>query len=88
MVFKQLALISAVFACMVYAQSDYSVDLPGLASGAKSLEMVYVKGGSFQRGCSTGDTHCENTEKPVHKVTLSDYYIGKYESSLKPNGKP
>jgi len=78
-VFKQLALISAVFACMVYAQSDYSVDLPGLASGAKSLEMVYVKGGSFQRGCSTGDTHCENTEKPVHKVTLSDYYIGKYE---------
>jgi formylglycine-generating enzyme required for sulfatase activity len=43
------------------------------------LDMVYVKGGTYQRGCSTGDAQCESTEKPVHSVTLSDYWVAKYE---------
>ena len=36
------------------------------------IEMVYVEGGTFRMG-ATYD------EEPVHSVTLSDYYIGKYE---------
>ena len=39
-----------------------------------SFEMVYVEGGSFDMGSDT-----EYNEKPVHSVTLSDYYIGKCE---------
>ena len=38
-------------------------------------EMVFVAGGSFDMGSNSG----ESDEKPVHRVILGDYYIGKYE---------
>ena len=38
-------------------------------------EMVFVEGGTFQMGSSSG----ESDEKPVHSVTLSAFNIGKYE---------
>ena len=38
--------------------------------------MVKVEGGSFQMG---GTSDAFSNEKPVHTVTLSDYYICKYE---------
>ena len=55
---------------------DYTID----ASGNIELEMVYVEGGTFQMGATAelGDD-LPDREKPVHSVTLSDYYIGKYE---------
>ena len=37
--------------------------------------MVYVEGGSFMMGSNDGD----DEEKPVHKVTVSSFWIGKYE---------
>jgi len=37
--------------------------------------MVFVKGETFQMGSSGGDSN----EKPIHGVTLSDFYISKYE---------
>lgn len=42
-------------------------------------DMVWVEGGSFMMGSiekKEADAYCEN---PAHEVTLSDYYIGKYE---------
>ncbi|HNW67811.1 MAG TPA: formylglycine-generating enzyme family protein [Bacteroidales bacterium] len=44
------------------------------------MEMVYVKGGTFTMGC-TGEQggDCDDNEKPAHSVTVSSYYIGKYE---------
>ncbi|MDR1345297.1 MAG: SUMF1/EgtB/PvdO family nonheme iron enzyme [Bacteroidales bacterium] len=42
--------------------------------------MVYVQGGTFRMGCTSeqkGD--CRNDEKPVHKVTLNNFYMSKYE---------
>jgi formylglycine-generating enzyme required for sulfatase activity len=44
-----------------------------------SATMVYVPGGTFWMGCSPGDGECLEHESPRHKVTLSPYYIGKYE---------
>jgi len=44
------------------------------------IEMVFVKGGTFWMGCTSeqgGD--CFVREKPAHSVTVSDFYIGKYE---------
>ncbi len=38
-------------------------------------EMIFVQGGSFDMGSNDG----YSIEKPVHRVTLGDYYIGKYE---------
>lgn len=44
-----------------------------------SFNLVYVKGGTFQMGSNSGDSD----EKPVHRVTVSDFYIGKYEVTQK-----
>ncbi|MBR6750151.1 MAG: formylglycine-generating enzyme family protein [Bacteroidaceae bacterium] len=49
-------------------------------------DMVYVEGGTFLIGAQTSssssanyDSDAESDESPVHSVTLSSYYIGKYE---------
>ena len=42
--------------------------------------MIAVQGGTFTMGCTSeqgGD--CWGDETPTHQVTLSDFYIGKYE---------
>lgn len=44
----------------------------------KLPEMVFVKGGTFQMGSNSG----ESDERPVHSVTLTDFYIGKYEVTV------
>lgn len=42
---------------------------------------VFVVGGTFIMGGN--DSDASNDEKPVHSVTLSSYYIGKYEVTQK-----
>ena len=49
-------------------------------------EMVYVEGGTFLMGAQSSNSSLPNydeyvwdDESPVHEVTLSSYYIGKYE---------
>ena len=43
-------------------------------------EMVFVKGGTFTMGCTDEQGNdCDSDEKPTHQVTVSDYYICKYE---------
>ena len=42
-----------------------------------SFKMVKVGGGTFQMG--SNDSEADSDEKPVHSVTLSDYYIGETE---------
>ena len=50
------------------------IDIPGLASEVKPLEMVLVKAGTFNMGERGHKNH------PIRKVTLTkDYYVGKYE---------
>ncbi|MDR1055744.1 MAG: SUMF1/EgtB/PvdO family nonheme iron enzyme [Prevotellaceae bacterium] len=43
-------------------------------------ELVFVQGGTFTMGCTSeqGDD-CDNNSKPAHQVSLSSFYIGKYE---------
>lgn len=50
--------------------------------------LVRVEGGTFQMGAQHTDSQSNNfdadaqdNESPVHKVTLDDYYIGKFEVS-------
>ncbi len=47
------------------------------------FEMVKVAGGTFTMGASTSDSEADSDEKPAHRVTLSGYYIGKYEVTQK-----
>ena len=51
-----------------------------------SFEMIAVEGGTFKMGAQRSyfkgdnyDSDCDDNESPVHQVTLSDFYIGKYE---------
>jgi len=42
--------------------------------------MVFVEGGTFMMGCASEQSEdCNLEEKPSHQVTISDFYIGKYE---------
>ncbi|MBQ7951520.1 MAG: SUMF1/EgtB/PvdO family nonheme iron enzyme [Alistipes sp.] len=44
------------------------------------LDMVFVKGGTFTMGATSEQgADAYDDEKPAHSVTLSDFYIGKYE---------
>ena len=45
------------------------------------VEMILVKGGTFRMGDVWGDGH--SRELPVHDITLSSFYIGKYEVTQK-----
>jgi len=61
-----------------------SVNNPLAGNDPLAIEMVFVKGGTFMMGCTLeqGDD-CRDWEKPAHRVTLSDFYIGKYEVTQK-----
>ena len=43
------------------------------------FKMVAVKGGTFQMGATSEQQNTSDDERPVHSVTLSDYYIGETE---------
>ena len=48
--------------------------------GQAKFEMVYVEGGTFRMGATEEQGEdAEGWEKPVHRVTLSSYLIGKHE---------
>lgn len=44
------------------------------------VNMVYVEGGTFMMGATSEQgSDADSDEKPVHQVTVSDFYISKYE---------
>ncbi len=45
----------------------------------KNNNLIYVQGGTFQMGSNDGSPD----EKPIHSVTVSDFYIGQYEITQK-----
>jgi sulfatase modifying factor 1 len=59
--------------------SDYKTINARTTNIKGDIEMVFVKGGTFQMGSNDG----RYNEKPIHSVTLGDFYIGKYEVTQK-----
>ena len=62
------------------------IEEPASSSSARTFtvegvefKMVAVKGGTFQMGATSEQQNTESDERPVHSVTLSDYYIGETE---------
>ncbi len=49
-----------------------------LGDGVK-LEMVYVRGGTFQMGSPDSERDRESNEGPVHPVELDGFWMGKFE---------
>ena len=67
------------------ATPETLIEIPGVEYSSfnvkgVSFKMVKVAGGTFQMGATSeqGSDACKD-EKPVHSVTLSDYYIGQTE---------
>ena len=51
---------------------------------ARPDDMVFVKGGWFEMGCTSGQNSlCKNDEKPVHSVRIDDFYIGATEITVR-----
>ncbi|MEZ4825768.1 MAG: formylglycine-generating enzyme family protein [Bacteroidia bacterium] len=54
---------------MTISLTEYEKNLP-------HHEMIFVEGGEFYMGGNDVDAH--DSEKPVHKVRLTSFYMGKY----------
>jgi formylglycine-generating enzyme required for sulfatase activity len=50
-----------------------------IKANLKPKGMIFVKGGSFQMGSNSGD----GDESPIHEVTVSSFWIGKYQVTQK-----
>ena len=64
------------------AKIEITLEKGEILQGFANLEgldnMIFVQGGTFQMGSKDG----QSDEKPVHTVTVSDFYIGKYEVTI------
>jgi formylglycine-generating enzyme required for sulfatase activity len=45
-------------------------------------EFVDIPGGTYQMGCSPGDSECEDDERPAHTVSIKPFRMGKYEVTV------
>jgi len=72
-----------------YGYVLFMVDIPPVPEPSCTdafMQMVYVRGGTFQMGCTDGvpGWGCfRANELPVHEVDLSSFCIGKYEVTQK-----
>ncbi len=55
-----------------------SMDLPKIIVNGTECEMVLVEGGTFSMGAAKTQWQ-DGSSLPVHRVKLSNYYIGKFE---------
>ena len=47
------------------------------------LKYVWIPPGTFQMGCSPGDTECADDEKPPHQVTITKgFWLGQTEVTV------
>lgn len=54
------------------------VEIDGALQQLKN-SMIYVEGGTFMMGATTTDSHTDANQLPAHQVTLSPFYVSKYE---------
>jgi formylglycine-generating enzyme required for sulfatase activity len=69
-----LLLATIFFSLPVFSQGDI-----------RNIQMVFVKGGTFYMGCDDKQYLAAefDDERPLHRVSVSSYYIGKYEVTNK-----
>ncbi|MEK7264126.1 MAG: formylglycine-generating enzyme family protein [Bacteroidota bacterium] len=56
---------------------DFVFKVVAKGKNGEAGEMIFVEGGTYEMGSNESDN-----EKPVHRVTVSDFYIGKYEVTI------
>lgn len=69
-------LVKKLFGEKVEETEELSIN-PAVKDPVTGMEFISVKGGCYAMGDIFGDG--QDNEKPVHKVCVDDFYIGKYE---------
>ena len=69
--------IITLMLCALFGFSAMAQEKKAFTVNGVSFNMIYVQGGTFQMG--SDDSEAWDDEKPIHSVTLSDYYIGETE---------
>ena len=81
--YSYVAYYTDYYGNIVYTQvakfSTIKPDVLTYTVNGVSFNMKSVEGGTFKMGATPEQTGAEGDEKPVHSVTLSDYYIGETE---------
>ena len=68
------------FAILLFSTITLTAQTEQYKVGDVTFNMVFVKGGAFKMGCtSEKETSCWDIEKPVHKVIVSDFWMGQTE---------
>ena len=84
---KKYNLLIAAIICLVFACACHNEEKSDGANHEMNLcdtEFVFVEGGTFTMGCTEEQSNdCYNDEKPAHEETVKDFYIGKYEVTVK-----
>lgn len=61
------------YTCIAQTNKEFTV-------GEETFVMIFVEGGTFTMGATVDQgSNYKDNEKPCHKVTLSDFYIGQTE---------
>lgn len=55
---------------------NFTETVPGTRA---SINMIAIKGGTFQMGSAKGDSYSREDEYPQHEVTVSDFYMAELE---------
>lgn len=76
-----LSVVLAIIVAFVQCRPDEApVQELVVTVNGDSIKLVLVEGGTFMMGCTKEQgCDCEDNEKPAHKESVADFYIGKYE---------
>lgn len=75
---KAKIIVACLFICLMVFGNHLEAQNETQKKDSRNFnEFVFVKGGSFKMGDSRGFN-----SKPVHTVTVKDFYIGKYEVTV------
>ena len=64
--------------CLSFPTDEPEPATPPSQTADIPVDMVFVEGGTFQMSCTAEQGICYYDE-PAHEVTVSDFYLGKYE---------
>ncbi|MBK8426108.1 MAG: SUMF1/EgtB/PvdO family nonheme iron enzyme [Lewinellaceae bacterium] len=65
------------------AEKNISVSSLPTSPAVANDGLILIRGGTFEMGCTSEQQDCHDSEKPAHRVTVGDFYLGKYEVTQK-----
>jgi sulfatase modifying factor 1 len=76
---QTIGFLVGLVALSIHAQTP-APEVAGAKDNSVGIEFVFIPGGTFEMGDVFGDGRPD--EKPVHLVTLSDFYLGQTEVTV------